>query len=190
MIRPRSVLQQGFTLLELMVVVLIASLLVHLAFVNIGAMIPQSQIESVANRLRANLDFIRSEATLQGMSHSIRFDITNDRYQVVPPVEKALAQGEAPDSEFLALNWTPIEDEVDLIGFQVGSGQATRRDHVMVTFDAFGYTADSALFLQHKHDKDLVYTIQIPGLGGEIKVVSGGSQGVERPIESAKEFDF
>jgi type II secretion system protein H len=190
MTAARSVRQRGFTLLELMVVLLIASLLVHLAFVNIGAMIPQSQIESVANRLRANLDYIRSEATLQGMNYSIRFDLTNDRYQVVPPVEKVLAEGMPPDTELLALDWTPIEDRVDLIGFQVGSGQATRRDYVMVTFDAFGYTADSALFLQHKDDKHLVYSIQIPGLGGEIKVVSGGSQGVERPIENAQEFDF
>jgi hypothetical protein len=123
------------------------------------------------------------------MTYAIRFDITRDRYQVVPPAEKMLAQGEKVEEE-IPLDWTPIEDEVDLIGFQVGSGLATRRDFVMVSFDSLGFTADCALFFQHKHEKDLVFSIQIPGLGGEIKVVSGGAKGIERPIETPKEFDF
>ena len=67
--------QSGFTLIELMIVVAIMALVVKIVMVNIGALIPSSALDSVAAKIQSELDFIRSEAKIQGKQYKLQFDL-------------------------------------------------------------------------------------------------------------------
>jgi prepilin-type N-terminal cleavage/methylation domain-containing protein len=179
---------RGFTLIELMVVMVIASLLIQLAVVNVGAMIPGAKIEAEANKLRSVLSYVRSEAMLQGRLYRIRFDMDRNRYQVILPPDLSQFSTEAIEEGLRTLDWVELDRDVRLVGFQIGGNLPFRREYQEVVFDALGFTADTSISIQHRNDKELVYTVQIPGLSGDIKVVGG--KGVEVPLPVAKEADF
>ena len=178
----------GFTLIELMVVLVIASLLIQLAVVNVGAMIPGAKIEAEANKLRSVLSYIRSEAMLQGRIYRVRFDMDRNRYQIILPPDLSQFSTETLEENLRTLDWVKLDKDIKLVGFQIGGNLPFRREYQEVVFDALGFTSDTSISIQHVNDKELVYTIQVPGLSGDLKVVGG--RGVEIPLPTAKESDF
>jgi prepilin-type N-terminal cleavage/methylation domain-containing protein len=184
--------QDGFTMLELMVVIVVAALLLRMAMVNVGAIIPGSQVDAEARKLRAVLHHVRTEAALSGRVHSVELDLDGSRFRtVLPPEEEmAMARWDSPEREPQALPWEALDGSVGLTGVATGAHDVVRSGRVEIAFDAMGYTADTAIFLRHRHQQDLVRTLHLPGLGGQILVVDGGPEGLEVPFPTIQEFDF
>ena len=104
--------QSGFTLIELMIVVAIMALMVQVVMVNMGALIPSSALDSVAAKIQSQLDFIRSEAKIQGKPYALEIDLDNSRCRLVIPQEEMLVSSQtAVDGSGLELRWKPLDDD-------------------------------------------------------------------------------
>ncbi|GAA0691476.1 hypothetical protein GCM10009104_17980 [Marinobacterium maritimum] len=112
------------TLLELLVVLVIASLMLALVAPNIGNVLPGSELKSFARQSAAMLRELRSEAVSQSRNRRLSLDQEERRFRsgkealaLWPEgVEVQLEQGEVPD--FLK---TPFEDDKALVFFPDGS---------------------------------------------------------------------
>lgn len=118
---PRST---GMTLLELLVVLVIASLMLALVAPNIGSVLPGSELKSFARQSAAMLRELRSEAVSQSRNRRLLLDEEERRFSTGKEslglwpagVEVKLEPEEIPD--FLK---TPFEDDRALVFFPDGS---------------------------------------------------------------------
>ena len=77
---PRPGRRRGFTLLELLVVVLLVGLLTSLAVLGIQGQSPREHQREEARRLFARMDLAREEAVLRAASLGIRFTPSGYRF--------------------------------------------------------------------------------------------------------------
>ena len=110
----------GFTLIELMVVVLLVGLVATFAVISIGGDRAREQQQREARRLHARMDLAREEAVLRARSLGIRFSEHGYRFLVRRrddwrPLEAAgvLAPRELPEA---------LSIEVDVDGLEVALG--------------------------------------------------------------------
>lgn len=123
--RPSSRIRRaGMTLLELLVVLVIASLMLALVAPNIGSVLPGSELKSFARQTAALLRELRSEAISQSRHRRLTLDAETRQYQAGETVlarwpdgiEVQLEPGEPPE-----LLKTPFADERALVFFPDGS---------------------------------------------------------------------
>lgn len=110
----------GFTLIELMVVVLLVGLVATFAVINLGGDSARERQQREAQRLHARMDLAREEAVLRARSLGIRFSERGYRFLALyrdqwRPLEAAgvLAPRELPESLSIA---------VDIDGLEVALG--------------------------------------------------------------------
>jgi general secretion pathway protein H len=91
----------GFSLLELLVVVLIIGLIVQAVTLSIGALGNDRQLEEEAGRLRSVIDLLHEEALMQSRDYGLMFTETGYRFYVfdyqelawvVPQTDRLLEQ--------------------------------------------------------------------------------------------------
>ena len=163
----------GFTLLELMVVMLVLGLLASLVVGNMGRWIPSASLDSQANQLRSWLDYLRSEAKIQGKPYSLELDIENHRTRIhLPPEDKLVSVPDDTAAANLIMGWQPLEDWVKFEGHGVWGREIYTKGQVMITFDENGFTADQSIYLKYDEpDNKLLWSIHLNGLNGTTSVV-------------------
>ncbi|MEM7204743.1 MAG: prepilin-type N-terminal cleavage/methylation domain-containing protein [Planctomycetota bacterium] len=178
----------GFTLVELMVVVALGALLAQLVAGNLGAMIPSKAMDGAARQIVAQLDFLRSEARLQGKTYRLDLDLGNHQYRTVMPPEDRLLSTENEQEEF-SFAWKSLGDEVRFAGLLVAGRTMLRSGIAGVAFDENGFTADQTLFLVHPDFEDMVWSIQLRGLVGTADILPS-HEGVLQALDTATEASF
>jgi type II secretion system protein H len=187
---PRDRDQAGFTLLEVMLVVLILGLVLQLVFVNLGAMVPKTKLDAEAKKLVANLDFLRSEARIQGKSYVLQLDLRHARWRMVLPAEERLTSEQTlEETERHAQQWNPLEDGVEFAGAGNWTNGIVRNGVFDLAFDENGFTADQVVFLRLQEDPKMLWTVQIRGLTGQTDVLSS-FDGAEHRLEEVTEGAF
>ena len=184
--------QSGFTLIELMVVVAILALVVQIVMVNIGALIPSSAMDSVAAKIRSELDFVRSEAKIQGKQYSLQFDLDKSLKRLVLPEEERLVSSQtAAEGSGLALAWEPVDadERVKITGYNAGDQPTVAKGQVEILFDENGFTADQTLYFKLVDDdaEKMVWTLHLWGLNGTSEVIrdyNGREHRRQLPVES------
>ena len=184
--------QSGFTLIELMIVVAIMALVVRIVMVNIGALIPSSALDSVAAKIQSELDFVRSEARIQGKQYKLEFDLDNQQKRLVLPQEEQLVSSQtAAEGTGLALAWKPVDADgrVKISGYNAGDKPTVTKGLVEILFDENGFTADQTLYFKLAGDDDekMVWTLHLWGLNGASEVIrdyDGREHRRQLPVES------
>jgi len=163
-------------------------LLFQIVTANLGAMIPYRAMDSAANQLVAQVDFLRSEARLQGKVYKLEIDLDSNRYRLLLPPEDLMV---APDAsaEAFDLGWAALEDHVEVSGCVVAGGDTFRNGRYQIVFDESGFTADQTVFLRHDSVEDMVWSLQIRGLTGQSTIVRS-MDGVPQPLEYVEESQF
>lgn len=144
MTRKRSFpqrLQRGFTLLEIMVVVVIVGIMISLATLSIGSIAEDSTAEH-ARRLEALLDLSLEEAGIRGRELGLRF--YQHQYEFSTRV-----QGVDEDGNAVWL-WTPLADDGMLKTRNLG-------DDVTLELEVEG----EEVTLEYEADSDEVYEPQV-----------------------------
>ncbi len=100
---PGNLRSTGFTLIELVIVVMIAAVMTGIAAGRYGQALARYRADHAARRIAADLALARSEAKTTGNSVTVSFDPAQDRYQVFnvrglnnPESGYSVALGEAP----------------------------------------------------------------------------------------------
>jgi len=159
---------QGFTLLELLVVIVIISIIASYAVLSIGLLSPQSELEEHGKRIRALMMLASEEAVLQGQELAMQLD--GDGYYFLSLKDKSwfrvnndpvLRDRELPDH---------IRADIRIEGDPVQQTQtATQRQTPRVYFYSSGEITPFTLTLSSR-DADQDYRL------------SGNIQGVIRDV--------
>lgn len=177
--------QRGFTLLELLVTLAIIGLITQIVFLNMGAMVPKTKLDSEAKRLVSNLDWLRSEARIQGKRYRMELDLTRDRWRLVQPAEERISMLQT-DEELAErfLQWNELEDDVVYRGAGNADQRIIRDGIYKIEFDENGFTGDQSVFLSLGQYEEMVWTIHIHGLTGRAEILPDfeGKEHLPQPV--------
>jgi prepilin-type N-terminal cleavage/methylation domain-containing protein len=180
----------GFTLMELLVTLAILSLLFALVVPNLGALVPSARLQGSGNIIKRELDWVRSEARIQGKRMVMEFDLDRARWRIVYPPEQRLTRDqdlstleERPD------HWQELEPDVVFAGATDARSGMTSKGIYRLIFDEYGFTADQIVALKLKSDAEQIWAFSINGLSGRI-TVSESEQGELPTLQLVNEASF
>jgi general secretion pathway protein H len=162
---------RGFTLLELLVVVLIIGLISALVMPRIAASLPGVQLKSTARAVAASLRYARSQAVFESIPYMAVFDNSQKRL-AVEPMEKPLAAAES-DSLRVILNESSLQkvyefpDEVEF-AVSNNSDADEGRDLFPIFFFPRGDSTGGTIVLKNVRGKH--FTITVDPITGAVEI--------------------
>lgn len=107
---PAARRQDGFTLIELMVVIILISIAFTYGIVNIDHLVPSSRLGKAARDLGGTLQRLRGMAVFHGRPYFVEYDLDEYRYRVIRPTSKA-EQDQGLD-DWVETNWFDLPEGV------------------------------------------------------------------------------
>ncbi len=179
----------GFTIVEIMVVLLIVGLITAMVVPNLGAFVPKAKLDAAAKLVVVNIDNMRSEARIQGKRCKLEFDLDHATWRrVFPPEERLTTDADVRDQEPQYEDWSPIEKDDGIRILSAGNaveGKAHSGVFALV-FDHNGFTGDQTIVLQLIADPTMVWTINVHGLTGQCDVETDFEGHEHEPDEVAE----
>jgi type II secretion system protein H len=173
----------GFTLVELLGVVIVLGLIATLVTVNWQALLPRQQLNSAVRALAATLQGARSDAIARTLEFRVQYDLDEQRYRVLTPFR--LGGGLATvEDERVGLRWTELPDSVRFRSVIIGDEEYTS-GIVQISFDPLGSANGHVVVLEQPAFESL-YTIEVQALTGLITF----HEGLElRPAPAESDFE-
>ena len=174
----------GFSLAELMGVVVILGLIGTVAMVSWQSLLPGAQVNAAIRDLSEVLAGARSESISRNAQFEIHYDLDKEQYWIKTPFR--IGGGLAVADDVRA-----IMDETHLanVGLELQSVSIDEETYVdgvvFVRFDPLGASSAHTVVLYHAAF-DSTYTIEVLPLTGEIRMHEGF---YEREIPRAGDFD-
>lgn len=176
--------------MELLVTLTLLALVFAIVVPNLGAIVPEARLTGSGKQILRQLDWVRSEARIQGKPMCLDFDLDKNRWRIVYPPEQQLTRDqdtwtleERPD------DWQPLEKDVVFTGIgDAKNGLATKGVYRLV-FDEYGFTADQQIVLKLASDPTLVWSLELMGLSGRT-LVEQSEQGEVPQLQQIGEGAF
>jgi prepilin-type N-terminal cleavage/methylation domain-containing protein len=170
---PHAARTAGFTLVELMVVVIILGLIGGVAVTSWAAMLPNQQFNSAIRNLSEVLYGTRSDAIARNRQFLIRYDIDADTYAVRTPFKPGGGFATTEDDlDHLWTHETDLEENgIDILRVTVDDEEYVDGE-VEVYFQPLGGTSHHVVQLrQTLFERD--FTLEVLPLTGEIRMHDG-----------------
>ena len=174
---------RGFTLVEMLAVIVVIALIATMVAVNWQAMLPRAELHSAVRTLAAMIQSAHSEAISRNAVFRIEYDLDKHRYRENTPFKRDGTGMAARDEERLTLPWTLLPSTVKFSRIDIDGNDYTT-GIVFVRFDPLGAASSHVVTLVQK-PYDNFYTIEVQPLTGLIDYHEG--QFVRLP---PKESDF
>jgi Tfp pilus assembly protein FimT len=160
----------GFTLVELLGVVIVLGLIATLVTVNWQALLPRQQLNSAVRALAAALQGARSDAIARTLEFRVQYDLDDQRYRVQTPFR--LGGGIAVDEdERYSLEWIDLPQSVRFKSVLL-AGEEYTSGIVQVSFDPLG-SANGHVVVLEQPAYEALYTIEVQALTGLISFREG-----------------
>lgn len=181
---------RGFTLIEVLLVIVILGLLSQAVAVSYRSWVPESQLDAAAADLTNAIVTARSEAGIRGERVEFEIDLDNARYQYVWPPERRVTLDQDLPTERVS-GWFPLDDGILITGHQFVGDRIVDEGRVRIPIDPSGFTADQMIYLglDEPGADNLVWTIQLRGLENEAFLVRD-FDGRQAPLTAIEEFEF
>jgi prepilin-type N-terminal cleavage/methylation domain-containing protein len=181
MIRSR----QGFTILELLVVIGIIGILASVAFWQLGSIRKNAELQNAQLGFVQDMDRGRQNARRYNVNYAVRIDTTNSKYSIVP-VKDSTPNGAGPTWVVLTASdgdYPQIKDKVLPYSakFTLKSGITKSYSDNFVMF--------TAPFARVNADADCV-AVNIGTLKGEVNLVGVTGKPIPRPIRTGNGSDY
>lgn len=166
----RRAARAGFSMIEMLGVLVILGLIATIVAVNWRAILPKTELHSAVRTLASRLHGTRSEAIARSAEYRIEYDIDRHRYRVNTPfkVDQGLALRE---EDRVSLAWVELPQTVRFARVQI-DGVDYEEGIVRVRFDALGSSSGHVItFVQKPEDHQ--YTVEVQGLTGLIEYHDG-----------------
>jgi len=179
----------GYTLIELMLVIIALGLLATVVYMTWEAVLPRTQLNTAVRELAATLQEARSDAVSRGVDFTVEyyFDEAEGHpraYRVVTPFRAGGKGGLAAyDEERLALGWKKLPANIEFQSITI-NGELFVRGSCAVRLDARGSASDHTIVLVQRPYSN-TYTVEVQALTGFIHMQPG-----EFVRESPKDSDF
>ncbi|MBL9076491.1 MAG: prepilin-type N-terminal cleavage/methylation domain-containing protein [Planctomycetes bacterium] len=187
---PHRAAQRGFTLMEVLVTLTVLALVFAIVVPNLGAIVPSARLEGSGKLILRQLDWVRSEARIQGKRMHVDFDLDRARWRIVWPPEQQLTRDqeqwtleERPD------DWEPLQTDVVFAGVGDAKNGLATRGVYRLTFDEYGFTGDQQIVLKLKSDETMTWSLTLAGLSGRTEVESS-ERGEVPQLQSVGEGAF
>jgi len=160
----------GFSMVEMLVVIVILGLIATLVTVNWRAILPRAELHSAVREIAAAIQGARSEAIARNAIFKVEYDLDRHRYRTNTPFR--LGGGLAPtEEERVAFDWIQLPESVRFNKIQI-DGIEYARGIVFVRFDPLGAASGHVISLVQK-PYDTYYTIEVQALTGLIDYHEG-----------------
>ncbi|MEO6595319.1 MAG: prepilin-type N-terminal cleavage/methylation domain-containing protein [Planctomycetota bacterium] len=171
--QPRSIMatQSGFTLMELLVTMTIIALVFAIVVPNLGAFVPEARLEGSGKRIMRTLDWVRSEARIQGKRMAMEFDLRRARWRIVyPPEQKLTRDQDVSTLEEQPEDWQALEQDVVFNGAGDAKAGLAHEGIYKLVFDEYGFTGDQVVIMKLESDPTMVWSMSIQGLSGRLDI--------------------
>lgn len=187
---PSRTREGGFTLIEVLLVVALMGLIVGMVAPNLGAFVPKAKLDAAAKVLRGHIDFVRSEARIQGKRCALELDIDKGNWRyALPPEERLTTDQDVESLEPRREEWQVLQDGVQIVAVGNPNEGMAKNGVFAITFDQNGNTADQSVVLRLIADPTMVWTVNIRGLTGLCETVEN-FDGKEQLPEEVSEGGF
>jgi len=165
--------RRGFTILELVMVVMLLGLVAAGVTAGWEAMVPRAQLNGEVRTLAATLQKARSEAIGRKAEFWVEYDLDEDAYRVLTPFRIGgglLFEGEDEVNRII-LDRHRLVDGVEIASVYIDGVESTQ-GKALVRFDPLGAASDHAVVLVQPLYENF-YTIEVLALTGLIRFHEG-----------------
>lgn len=162
----------GFTLVELVVVLIVVGLIGTVATTNWIALLPNQQFNTAVRNLSEVLYGTRSDAIARNREFRVYYYLDDEEYAVRTPFlfEGGLAQSDSDESAWIRR--ANLKDSgIDIVSVTVDDETYTNGD-VIVSFSPLGASSHHVIELRQEQGARL-FTIEVLPLTGEIRFHDG-----------------
>ena len=181
--RSRAARRAGFSMVEMLAVIVVLGLIATLVTVNWRAILPRSELHAAVREIGSTIQGARSEAIARNAVFKIEYDLDRHRYRQNTPFR--LGGGlAATEEERVAFDWIDLPESVRFNRIQI-DGVEYARGLVFVRFDPLGAASGHVIRLV-QNPYDTHYTIEVQALTGTIDYHEGV---FERAPAEEKDFE-
>jgi prepilin-type N-terminal cleavage/methylation domain-containing protein len=166
--------QSGFTLIELIAVLVLVGLLLAFSPMALDYLVAEKELESEVARLATMIEFLKTQAVLDQAEYAVHYDTEKHRWAAQPP-DEVVQESVDPDAEPVAvlvldedvdeedLDWHDLPDDLSLEFYE---GRKELKGRFAVTFSPTG-TIPSHTVVLHS---DRVSSLEVEDRARTIKV--------------------
>jgi len=149
----------GFTLLELILVLLLMGLIAGLALPFVAPTLDRIKLQSEVRQISSALQFARSEAISKKTLYTFNIDIDKNQYWLAIPKQEEITQSK------------PIDKTVRILDYQ-GGDETLTEGAFMILFYPRGNSSGGTLRFKSINDKDEenIYAVIIDPITGKPKI--------------------
>jgi prepilin-type N-terminal cleavage/methylation domain-containing protein len=160
---------RGFTLLELMIVIMIIGLTMSMVLFRVDGLTEKSRIRAAARMLGSTIDNVKTSAVAQGKSFYIDYDLDEHAYRIVLPVEEQDLQ-EWLEEEYTRLDWRYLPSGVSFKDICIANGEVWDRGVHYVGFSPLGTTdIGHIIHLVTGEEEEKYYSIEVNCVTGMVR---------------------
>jgi prepilin-type N-terminal cleavage/methylation domain-containing protein len=162
----------GFSLAEMLMVIVILGMMATIITVNWRAILPKSELHSAVRNLSEDLSSTRSEAIGRNAEFRILYDLERRAWRVITPFKNDSSGGMAQtEEERRALDWKILPESIRFLRIDI-DGVSYSQGQCFVRFDALGASSGHTIVLAQSPENN-VFTVEVLGLTGEIDFHEG-----------------
>jgi prepilin-type N-terminal cleavage/methylation domain-containing protein len=158
--------ETGFTLIELMMVILILGIIATVVGPNIDRISPKYSLRAGAREIASTVEHCRSQSALTGETYSIVYELDQQEYWVLLPVKlDEYGQPREEDRE-------PIQPPrvvprgVKIVSVITSDNEDHEDGEVQIDFSPYGSTGSHIVLLQYGEDEEMRIWVRANALLG------------------------